>query len=497
MTDDRFEQDLHGALGELMAESASPELRQRVGQVLAQPSGPRAPAFRPRLAWLGAGAGIAAVLVVAAVVAVSRPSTPAPVSGGPSLPVSASATASDSAAASSTPAASATAPASPSQALPPYLAMPVISVTGLTPATTRVEDPATPQDGGAPQGPYVYQQFGTSITVVDATGGSVRAITPPLLAGEGISSAAWSRDWLALVVAGPLDPCGVDERRDRTDWRILAAPLGADGLPRSDLGLRRVFSVVASGASTTQFLAPGELGFNCAHPKAPAIALDGALLASALPADAHHGSAVTVRRLQVMPGLNWSVSFTASHQVLIVAVSQVAVSWVESANGLTNGDKADWSVQEARFGDTGSVAVSIGETASPTNIEPDVVLDGAAVLANRDQFAAVRGSVVRVDDGTLTVVAPESPNRECFALGASGSHVLLECGGTADGTRTWLAVWSPGGGLRAIGADGVPYWIDQAWISGDWLVWSIAPDSSTGGSWLYGSVPLSAFAAIP
>ena len=69
--------------------------------------------------------------------------------------------------------------------------------------------------------------------------------------------------------------------------------------------------------------------------------------------------------------------------------------------------------------------------------------------------------------------------------------------GTADLSRTWLAVWSPGNGLRAIGADGVPDWIDQAWMAGDQLVWSVAPDPSTGGSWLFGSVPLGAFAAVP
>jgi hypothetical protein len=248
---------------------------------------------------------------------------------------------------------------------------------------------------------------------------------------------------------------------------------------------------------------PGSLGLTCAYPAAPAIALAGDLLASALPADAHHGSAVTVRRLQIQAGQDWSATFTATQQVVFIAVSQVAVAWAQSANGLTNGEKNDWSVQEAVFDGAGPVTVSIGETASPANLGPGIVLDGAAVLANRDQQEGGRGSVVRVDRGTVTTVAPEGHDRQCFAIGGTADHIVLWCNGsnvigdTAELMRSWLAVWSPDGGLRAIGVDGIPYWIDQAWIVGDQLVWSEAPGPSPGDPWLFGSVPLSAIAALP
>ena len=498
MTDERFDRDMRAAVDSLTDVHASPELRARVDRVLAAEVGPAQ--RREARAWLRAGLAMAAVLALAVVVgwASLRPAVVVPAASASPSPATSPA-ASSVASAPTTPPATIAPDASSAPTLPPYLGMPVVTVPGFVPATTRVTDPTMPQAGGTPQGPYVYEQAGTTLTVVDADGGSVRVITPPLLAGEGIASVVWSRDWLALVVANPVYPCGIPERRDRTDWRILVASLGADGLPRSD-----GFRVVAHGTSTTPFILPGSLGLTCAYPPAPAIALDGDLLATALPADSHHGSPIAVRSLsQVLATTDQSATLTASQQVVFLAVSEAAVAWVQSANGLTNGQKSDWSVHEAVFGGDGPVAVPIGETASTANLGPDIVLDGAAVVVNRDQYEAVRGSVVRVDGGTLTTVAPESKDRQCFAIGGTSARVVLWCNGsnvignTGQLMRSWLAIWSPDGGLRAIGADGVPYWIDQAWIVGDQLVWSETSGTSPSAPWLFGAVALSTLAAAP
>jgi hypothetical protein len=67
---------------------------------------------------------------------------------------------------------------------------------------------------------------------------------------------------------------------------------------------------------------------------------------------------------------------------------------------------------------------------------------------------------------------------------------VLECYGNE---YEWLAVWSSGAGLRAIGVDGTPVTDDGAWINGDRLIW----EDLTSGADVYNSVPLSVLGGLP
>ncbi|MHB8960148.1 MAG: hypothetical protein ACYDAN_11030, partial [Candidatus Limnocylindrales bacterium] len=120
----------------------------------------------------------------------------------------------------------------PAASLPPYVSMPVVSVSGLLPPTTLIPDPWSSHEGGPPQGPFVETGYTrTGIEVADATGASVRVITPPLLSGEAIDSFVSSAGWLAIVTSKPGRTCGIGPDPTHIAWRVLAVALGGDGTP--------------------------------------------------------------------------------------------------------------------------------------------------------------------------------------------------------------------------------------------------------------------------
>jgi hypothetical protein len=137
------------------------------------------------------------------------------------------------------------------------------------------------QTGAAPTGPYAYLQgFGSTLTgsrtlyVADAGGGSERAVPLPLAVDEQIDDVQTDGAWIVVAVSGPATSgasksgltCRQEEGQPRA-WRILAAPLGADGLPSGSY--RRIDAGVAARA----FEVPGSAGLACPYPATPPVAL--------------------------------------------------------------------------------------------------------------------------------------------------------------------------------------------------------------------------------
>ena len=500
MTDERFEQDLDGALDELMAEPASPELRRRVGQVLAQPAGSRARAVRPWQAWLGAGAGIVAVVALAVIVGVGRPSTPAPGAGGQSLPAvaRASATASATPEASSTPSAT---PASPEPTLPDWasqLGMPIAAVLPSVQRTTTPPFPLADAAGGSVTGPFSYAVSdgvggtGATIEVVDIGGGSVRSVPSPAGAGEKLTQLLVGDTWLVAALGSPAGSCPATGTA--TAWRIVAAPIGADGMPGA-------FAPVDAGAMTGKEL-PFELsGFaysgTCSDPYVPPLALTGNRLAWAVPANgaADAGSVVKVEWLDT-PDVAPAQLVARTH-VLGLALSTDAIAWVESSNGRANGGHPGWRVMEsdgpasplARM-----TAVNIGQTASAEDYgPPDILLDGTTLIVTRSYPRIQATSVASVSGGQIEVLTAKRDSQPCWVFAAAHGRVMMTCGGLVSGdtgARSFLVTWTAAGGLRAV-VVGTSF-PDPDWVRNSWVGGIIQGD---GGPQTYFAIPLDAIAA--
>ncbi|MGC8633880.1 MAG: glycerophosphodiester phosphodiesterase [Candidatus Limnocylindrales bacterium] len=85
----------------------------------------------------------------------------------------------------------------------------------------------------------------------------------------------------------------------------------------------------------------------------------------------------------------------------------------------------------------------LGETGGAAHPgPPGIVLDGNALVASLNQYEASSGTVVRVAGGEVTAIDPGHPQRNCGAVGAQGSLVVLDCNGSVVQGDTATA---PGG----------------------------------------------------
>jgi hypothetical protein len=175
-----------------------------------------------------------------------------------------------------------------------------------------------------------------------------------------------------------------------------------------------------------------------------------------------------------------------------IALSSTAVAWSETANGLTGGHTPDWRVMTASIAGGSPHRVPLGVVAGPAHIfPPSLLLDGKAVIASLDQFSGVSGTVVRVDGDTVETVDPGHANRQCEAVGADGGLVVLDCSGvtmsgdTATAIPSWVAVWSAGSGLRALGGS-------AAVAVGIANGWAVGTGGDANGHAVLVGVPLSA-----
>jgi len=328
------------------------------------------------------------------------------------------------------------------------------------------------QAGAAPTGPYAYLQGigNRTLYVADAAGGSERVVPLALAADEQMDEVQTDGSWIVVAVSGPATPgasengltCRQQEQQPRA-WRILAAPLGADGLPSGS------FQKIDAGVATRAFEVPGNAGLACPYPATPPVALAAHEVAYAVEAS---GAASTVL-VHPLPtgtfGLRYARTYASPSQVYQIALSATAVAWSETANGLTDGPTPDWRVMTASIMSGTPHQVPLGVVAGPAHETlPSLLLDGNAVIASLDQFSGVSGTVVRVNGDTVETVDPGHANRQCAAVGAEGGLVLLACNGTtmigdrATAVPAWVAVWSAASGLRSLG-DGAAMVIEAGW----------------------------------
>jgi hypothetical protein len=423
---------------------------------------------------------LAASLVTALVAACGNTtvSTPPPSSSATILPTSTPPAASPSPAlgptVSSTPTPPSPAPATVDEGMPVVVVPPAAIRTAPIPDSLRV------QAGAAPTGPYAYLQGigNRTLYVADAGGGSERAVPLALAADEQIDEVRTDGSWIVVAVSQPATPgasengltCGQQERLPRA-WRILAAPLGADGLPSGP------FRKIDSGVASRAFEVPGSAGLACPYPATPPVALAADEVAYAVEASGA-ASTVLVRPLPTGTfGLTYARTYASPSQVYQVALSATAVAWSETANGLTDRPTPDWRVMTASIMTGAPRQVPLGVVAGPAHgFPPSLLLDGNAVIASLDQFTGVSGTVVRVDGDTVETVDSGRPHRNCGAGGADGGVIVLYCNGTTMSGDTatltsWVAVWSAASGLRALGG-GAAMAPVELWIANGWAVWT-------------------------
>jgi hypothetical protein len=377
-----------------------------------------------------------------------------------------------------TPRSPATTAPTPSSSAPVIVdeGMPVVAVPPSMIRMTPIPDSPRVQVGGTPTGPYAYLQGigNRTLYVADAGGGSERAVPLPLAVDEQIDEVRTWGWWIVVAVSGPAKPeaseggltCRQQESQPRA-WRILAAPLGADGLPSDS------FRKIDAGVASRAFEAPGAQGLACPYPATPPVALAAGQVTYAVEA-AGAASSVVIRSLRDGSLVR---TIASPSQVYQVALSDTAVAWSETANGLTAGQAPDWRVMSAS-GTTGSPRqVPLGIVAGPTHIfPPSLLLDENAVVASLDQFSGARGTVVRVVADRVETVDPGHPHRNCGAGGADSGVIVLYCSGTtlSGDTATltsWVAVWSAASGLRALGG-GAAMAPVELWIANGWAVWT-------------------------
>ena len=159
------------------------------------------------------------------------------------------------------------------------------------------------------------------------------------------------------------------------------------------------------------------------------------------------------------------------------SVSNTAVAWSETANGLTDGQTPDWRVMSASTMAGAPRQVPLGVVAGPRHaFPPSLLLDGNALIASLDQFAGESGTVVRADGDQIETVDRGRAHRNCAAAGADGGVIVLYCNGTTMSSNTatmtsWVAAWSAASGLRALGG-GVTISPGDLWTDNGWAMWT-------------------------
>ncbi len=355
--------------------------------------------------------------------------------------------------------------------------MPVLDIPPAASRIAPIPDSPAVQAGAAPTGPYAYLRgiAGKTLFVADAGGGSERQVSLALLADERIDEVLTDRSSIVVAVSraattGATESqlsCKQLERQPRA-WRILAAPLGADGLPRVS------FRQIDAGVASRPFELPQSAGLACPYPATPPVALAASRVAYAVEAATGAASTVVVRSL---PDGSLVRSYASPSRVYQVAVSNTAVAWSETANGLTDGQTPDWRVMTASTMAGAPRQVPLGVVAGPRHaFPPSLLLDGNALIASLDQFAGESGTVVRADGDQIETVDRGRAHRNCGAAGADGGVIVLYCNGTTMSGNTatmtsWVAAWSAASGLRALGG-GVTIAPGDLWTDNGWAMWT-------------------------
>ena len=370
--------------------------------------------------------------------------------------------------------------------------MPEVAVASAAVRVVPIPETLAVQAGAAPTGPYAYLRGDdwTTLFVADAGGGSVRTVPVPLAAGEQIRDFSADGRWLVLLAARPGDPCTPQPTATQIRWRILAARLGSDGLPEG------AFRQIDVGVASRSFILPGGQGLSCVAPAVPPFAMAAGRVAYGVEAPNSADPAASEVQVRSLADRSIVRTIAAPAQVYSMTLSSSAVAWVETANGVTNGQVADWRVMEASLPGGAVRAVPLGETAGAAHMgTPGIVLDGNALVASLDQYAFESGTVVRVEGDRIVQVDPGISHRQCMAVGAEAGLIVLGCNGsvvqgnTTNATWSWLATWSSTSGLRAVVGDVLPTNQGAILLADGWVL-QIGQDAA--GRSVLVAVPMSA-----
>lgn len=338
-----------------------------------------------------------------------------------------------------------TATPAPTPSLPSSVdGMPLVRLPAGT-LTVDVPDVLSPQPGGPPTGPFLYDSTGAKgarLFVVDVHGGSVREIPLPAtprrqsqvaLDGDTLVAEIWGHTGPAPAEPGV--PCSGDEGQPLA-WRLLAARVGADGLPAE------AWRTIDTGTAERPYRPP-HVGEWCNPTMAPPFAVAAGRIVYAVEAStagAPEASTVLVRAIA-----DGAVerTYPAARQVTGLALSESTVAWTQSANELIDGEETpDWQLMRATLDANSASAVS--PVASETQVwPPGILLDGDGVVVSDDR------TVVRVGSSGSATIDPGAPGRDCIASAIDRGLVALGCSDQA-GNR-WTAVWTNETGIRAIG----------------------------------------------
>jgi hypothetical protein len=511
VNDDRFERQLREATHRLAGGPASAGLRARIAAIPREDprtarSG-RQFTFGLRLA--GAAGALLLIAVVAALVWATLPHLNSVVPGAsPTAVASAEPSAippESPSASASTPAPSATATSSPPSGANLWTAAPLPSIASLqiAPGTLRTlvlslhAGQVSPQSGNAPTGPFVYLgptslpddtwTRAKHLYVADLGGGSVREVPVPLQGYEAIASAVESQGTLVVLVwqHTGLQPAtrtmSWSDCSQPLEWRLLAAPAGADGLPSG------AWRELDTTTATRKFRDPLQGAAGCDEAQLPVVAVAGGAVAydvdhatSQFPA----GSAIRVRSLA---SGTLERTIDTQSQVTRLALSPTSVAWVESPNTYAPGGPSHWQLMRAPLADGTAGVVPLGPIGQRWDFAPTyLVLDGDAVVVGAGYAGTNEGVTLRSAGTSVQALNANGPT-SCEPLAAAGGIVMLRCG--AEGMNDAIAAWSPASGLKILA--GVPSPIMHSEQLGDGsLSWQTY--DTTGTKLGISAVPLTA-----
>ncbi|MDA8203174.1 MAG: hypothetical protein M0Z49_10495 [Chloroflexi bacterium] len=515
LRDDEFDRRLREATRRLAGGPASAGLRARIAAIPREQPGPANGRSRFGLSarFAGATAALLVLAVVAALLWGTLPHLNWVVPGAsptvqPSVEPSASpATASPSASPSAPPPSATPAPSATSSSADLWTAAPLPNTPSLQLASGTLRTlvlglhagQIAPQSRGAPTGPFVYLgptslpddtwTRAKHLYVADVGGGSVRVVPVPSQGYEAIASAIESQGTLVVLVWQHTGGQPATRTMSWSDcsqpleWRLLAAPAGADGLPSG------AWRELDTATATRKFQSPQQGAAGCDEAMLPVIAVSGGRVAydvdhptSQFPA----GSAIRIRSLS---GGTLERTIDTQSQVERLALSASSVAWTESPNADAPGGPTQWRVMRAPLASGAASTVALG-TLGQSWFGPPLylVLDGDAVVVAEGGAGTNAGATLRVQGGSLEVLNPDSAV-SCVPLAASSGMVILRCG--TEGRNDGITAWSAASGLRLLAGTPTPnIWSEQ--LGDGWFAWQSY--DTTGTKLGISALPLSALA---
>ncbi len=328
-------------------------------------------------------------------------------------------------------------------------------------------------------GPHVYLQAGgyrtgdgstlkiiaPKLSVLDITTKVEMAIDLPVADDELSAQIRTDGSNLVVEVYRRLGPPGSDTTPCPTElvqpmaWRILAAPLGDDGVPSAP------FSVLDSGTASRIFTPGGEQGVPCAMTLLPTMDVADGLVAYAVetPTTANRwATRVIMRRL-----LDGAIvrQDTASATVPWLGLSSGVLAWTQESDASVSSTETS-GLWVALPLDAPARTVSIPAGAVGPSAPWFLMAGGSLLYASFDASGVEPPTIWRLDPDTGTAMQLSPPEgRYCSPVGASSSVVFVGC--NSDNGSSTTFVWRPGHDWIVL--DGAAGWIGVT-IGGGWAI---------------------------